>query len=107
MSEEENWRVDPWNHITSYADNPSVVPCSEPDPIVAAVMKRMSDRSREGMEKYGCTMTRTDVSTPQWIDHAIEELLDASIYLQRLKGDIENSWTLEELQEKMDELNVV
>ena len=34
----------------------------EPDPIVATVMKRMSDRSEEGMRKYGCTMMRDDVS---------------------------------------------
>ena len=60
----------------------------EPDPIVAKVLKRMTDRSKEGIEKYGCTMMRTDVATVGWIDHAIEELLDASIYLERLKFDL-------------------
>ena len=57
----------------------------EPDPIVATVMKRMSDRSEEGMKKYGCTMMRDDVTTVGWIDHAIEELLNAAVYLERLK----------------------
>ena len=56
----------------------------EPDPIVATVIKRMSDRSEEGMKKYGCTMMRDDVTTVGWIDHAIEELLDAAVYLERL-----------------------
>jgi hypothetical protein len=60
----------------------------EPDPIVAKVLKRMTDRSKEGIEKYGCTMTREDVTTVGWIDNAIEELLDASIYLERLKYDL-------------------
>jgi len=57
----------------------------EPDPVVATVMKRMSDRSRVGVEKYGCTMLREDIDTVGWIDHAIEELLDAAVYLERLK----------------------
>tara|TARA_R100000742_G_C4238302_1_gene58497 strand:+ start:413 stop:679 length:267 start_codon:yes stop_codon:yes gene_type:complete len=57
----------------------------EPDPVVATVIQRMSDRSAEGMEKYGCTMMRDDVTTIGWIDHAIEELLDAAVYLERLK----------------------
>jgi|TARA_R110002073_G_scaffold161445_2_gene317013 hypothetical protein len=57
----------------------------EPDPIVATVMQRMSDRSEIGMEKYGCTMMREDVTTVDWIDHAIEELLDAAVYLERLR----------------------
>lgn len=57
----------------------------EPDPIVATVIQRMTDRSVEGMEKYGCTMMRDDVTTVGWIDHAIEELLDAAVYLERLK----------------------
>ena len=60
----------------------------EPDPIVATVMKRMSDRSKMGMEKYGCTMMRDDLKAPEWIDHTIEELLDAAVYLERLKVDL-------------------
>lgn len=61
---------------------------AEPDPIVAKVIKRMSLRSQEGIEKYGCNMMRDDVTTTQWIDHAIEELLDGAIYLERLKYDL-------------------
>jgi hypothetical protein len=60
----------------------------EPDPVVATVMKRMSDRSQEGIEKYGCTMMRDDISPVGWVDHAIEELLDAAVYLERLKLDL-------------------
>tara|TARA_R110000822_G_scaffold96491_1_gene219590 strand:+ start:722 stop:958 length:237 start_codon:yes stop_codon:yes gene_type:complete len=61
------------------------------DPIVATVMKRMSDRSVEGIKKYGETMMRSDIDTIAWIDHAIEELLDGAIYLERVKHDLKNS----------------
>ena len=61
---------------------------NDPDPVVASVIKRMSDRSKEGIIKYGCTMMRDDLKTTEWIDHAIEELLDAAVYLERLKVDL-------------------
>ena len=60
----------------------------EPDPVVSTVMKRMADRSKEGIKKYGCTILREDIDTAGWIDHTIEELLDAAVYLERLKIDI-------------------
>ena len=58
------------------------------DPIVNTVMELVRDRSKEGIKKYGTTMMRNDVSTTQWIDHAIEELLDGAIYLERVKYDL-------------------
>jgi hypothetical protein len=63
----------------------------EPDPVVRAVIQRMTVRSVAGIKKYGCTMERTDIPTSGWIDHTIEELLDAAIYLERLKRDIETT----------------
>jgi len=69
------------------------------DPIVQTVIDRMRSRSEVGMKKYGVTMMREDVSTSQWIDHAIEELLDASIYLERLKLNIVNSQVIDQLKE--------
>jgi hypothetical protein len=60
----------------------------DPDPIVDTVRKRLSDRSAEGIRKYGCTMMRDDVTTVEWIDHAIEEALDFAVYLERLKLDM-------------------
>ena len=58
------------------------------DPVVQTVIDRMHTRSQIGMEKYGCTMERTDLGTSEWIDHAIEEALDFAVYLERLKKDI-------------------
>tara|TARA_Y100000296_G_C5092770_1_gene215751 strand:- start:112 stop:387 length:276 start_codon:yes stop_codon:yes gene_type:complete len=58
------------------------------DPVVNTVIHRMVTRSAVGMEKYGTTMERTDIDTVGWIDHTIEELIDAACYLERLKRDL-------------------
>jgi hypothetical protein len=55
------------------------------DPIVVRVVDRIAERSEEGMKKYGVSMERDDISIVGWIDHTIEELLDASVYLERLR----------------------
>jgi|TARA_Y100000034_G_C6655647_1_gene287195 hypothetical protein len=62
----------------------------DPDPIVATTIRRMQSRSAEGIKKYGVTMMREDVTTVEWIDHAIEEALDMAIYLERVKRDLMN-----------------
>ena len=55
------------------------------DPIVIRVVDRIAERSEAGMKKYGVSMERDDISIVGWIDHTIEELLDASVYLERLR----------------------
>ena len=62
----------------------------DPDPIVATTIRRMQSRSAGGIKKYGVTMMREDVTTVEWIDHAIEEALDMAIYLERVKRDLMN-----------------
>ena len=59
----------------------------EVDPVVAAVTRRFHERSAEGMEHYGVTMAANTASTKQWIIDAQEELMDAILYLERLKTD--------------------
>mgnify|MGYP003113082755 FL=1 len=39
------------------------------------------------METYGVTMANNDASTRSWITDAQEELMDAILYLERLKSD--------------------
>ena len=57
-------------------------------PIATEVMLSVKKRADEGMKTYGKTMERTDISTVGWIDHTIEELLDAANYLTRLKKNL-------------------
>lgn len=60
------------------------------DPIVADVMTSMALRSAAGMQKYGVTMERPDVTTIEWLRHAQEEALDLAIYLERCIKDLSN-----------------
>ena len=55
------------------------------DPIVAAVIRKMYQRSQVGIEKYGTTMERDDLSYAEWLTHLQEELLDTAIYCHKLK----------------------
>ena len=77
------------------------------DPIVNNVVNKMIDRSNEGMIKYGVTMEREDVPTYEWLNHAIEELLDAAIYMERCRQDFMAlkplmAAVLEEVEEERD-----
>lgn len=54
------------------------------DPIVEAVKADLTARSRRGMEKYGTTLARTDLTRKEWLQHAYEESLDHALYLKKL-----------------------
>jgi Trm5-related predicted tRNA methylase len=60
---------------------------SSPDSNVEAVRQELLKRSVRGLEKYGVTTNRTDLSVLQWLTHLQEELMDAAIYIERLKGE--------------------
>ena len=58
---------------------------------VENVINRLKDRARIGFEKYGTDLDRNDLITEQWIEHAIEEALDFSLYLTKLKEQLKKS----------------
>ena len=58
------------------------------DPNVQSVIDKYEDRARVGFEKYGTNTTRTDIDLQGWLTHLQEELMDATIYIERLKNDI-------------------
>lgn len=59
------------------------------DSVIYDVAKLIRDRSQKGKATYGTTMDRDDLSTEQWLDHAIEEALDLAIYLTKIKKELE------------------
>lgn len=59
------------------------------DSVVFEIIKEFGDRAKKGYDKYGTDMDRTDLTTAQWAQHLREELMDALVYLTRLKRDIE------------------
>lgn len=58
------------------------------DPIVDNVLVKYLLRSEEGMRKYGVTMERKDLAFEQWLLHLQEELMDASLYIEKLLSEI-------------------
>ena len=58
------------------------------DKNVENVVKQLRDREEEGMRKYGVNTERTDLSTLEWLQHLQEELMDASVYIEKLKNEI-------------------
>ena len=56
--------------------------------IEEAVAKRILERSKTGLKKYGTTMERNDLSLIEWLQHLQEELMDACVYVEKLKQEI-------------------
>ena len=55
------------------------------DTIVEAVIEQFKERSKIGIEKYGVTLDRTDLTRLEWINHAQQEAMDMILYLEKLK----------------------
>jgi hypothetical protein len=45
-----------------------------------------------GKEKYGCDLDRTDLNLLDYINHALEEHMDAILYLQKAKKILEEEY---------------
>ena len=58
------------------------------DKIVEAVLRRYKDRAKKGLVKYGTTMDRNDLSLVEWLQHLQEEMMDATVYIEKLKQEI-------------------
>jgi hypothetical protein len=59
------------------------------DSIVDGIVDKFIDRSRVGKAKYNTDLDRTDLSLSEWLQHAIEEHMDAILYLQKIKSTID------------------
>lgn len=55
------------------------------DDVIVEVLDRVVARHKRGMETYGISMEDEYLPSTGWIDHTIEELLDAVNYLTKLK----------------------
>jgi len=58
------------------------------DPIVDIILDKFVQRSRVGIEKYGTTLGRNDLSLEEWINHAQEEAMDLCLYLTKIKEEL-------------------
>ena len=55
------------------------------DTVVNRVLSKFVQRSDEGMQRFGVSMADAAKPTHQWIEDAQEELMDAILYLEKLK----------------------
>jgi hypothetical protein len=58
------------------------------DSVVDSVVESFVSRSKVGQAKYGTTMDRNDLTPMEWIQHLQEELMDAIIYLEKVKQTV-------------------
>ena len=58
---------------------------SKKDKYVQAVKEKFEQRSQTGIRKYSTTLQREDLSFLDWLEHFQEELMDATLYVERLK----------------------
>jgi len=60
------------------------------DTVVKSIIDKFSQRSSTGIDKYGVTLDRDDLTELQWIEHAQEEAMDLILYLEKIKQIINN-----------------
>jgi len=73
------------------------------DQIVEAVRTDLLQRSQVGINKYGVTLDRKDLSLKDWLQHAYEETLDQANYLKRAIMELEQQENLQFLATQAQE----
>ena len=68
------------------------------DAITGAVVAQLRTRAKKGKLKYGTTMERDDLTLMEWLQHLQEELMDAAVYVEKLKGEIGEKIILEKTE---------
>jgi len=58
------------------------------DPVVESVVDKFVRRSDIGFAKYGKTLRDDKSDLFVWVNHLQEELMDAVLYMQRLKEEL-------------------
>jgi len=58
------------------------------DPVVENVVDKFVSRSDVGFAKYGKTLRDDPSDVHTWLNHFQEELMDAVLYVQRLKEEL-------------------
>ena len=55
------------------------------DSILESLIDKYKQRSELGIKKYNTTLDRTDLTLLDWINHAQDEAMDLSLYLEKIK----------------------
>jgi hypothetical protein len=60
------------------------------DSVTQSVIRKLTARSQKGVRTYSQTMDRDDLTDLQWLRHLHEELLDGSIYAEKLMQELQS-----------------
>ena len=77
------------------------------DPVVESVVAKFVSRSDVGFAKYGKTLRDDKSDLFAWANHLQEELMDATLYLQRLKEEISTLREEKALLKELNEIDVI
>lgn len=55
------------------------------------VSEKLLSRAETGLNKYGVTMERDDLSHEEWLIHLQEELMDGAVYIEKLLEVLRNA----------------
>lgn len=59
------------------------------DKIVQELTDKFKKRSEVGIMKYGVTLDRQDLTLSEWLNHLLEEQMDACLYTLRAISELE------------------
>ena len=60
-----------------------------PTGVEAEVCDLIADRQRNGITKYGMSVADNPLALRDWLQHALEEVLDQAVYLKRAINEID------------------
>jgi hypothetical protein len=60
------------------------------DENVSNVIAKYKQRAQKGFEKYGVTTERSDIELMGWLLHLQEEMMDATVYIERIMNELSN-----------------
>ena len=61
-----------------------------PTGVEAEVCALIASRQRAGIAKYGMTVADNPLALRDWLQHALEELLDQAVYIKRAINELDN-----------------
>ena len=74
------------------------------DSVTATVMNKLAARSHVGVKSYSASMDRQDLSRLEWLIHLHEEMMDSSLYIQKLINielELEREKEIEKVKESL------
>lgn len=86
----KSWIKDDYPYFVSHTAESYPNPETSGDTVVDEIREKFLERSKVGQAKYGTNLDRKDLSTIEWLNHAIEEQMDSILYLTKLKRELSN-----------------